>query len=196
MHLPVLYELSLLSRNLRRTHSGFCDDVTADGCLPPCVPQPPLSLIAEMDSQLLIATVLRLCERIVNGCARLSKPYLRKTMLFGRDRAPCYNFTPKLYRIFRRCRKTKYSLFNSSRLLISFLLIISLLIIFTEYKDCTNFPTQISLFLSFYEEVRYYLKNLPVSNIEKFIRGNEFERIHQSYILDFATRTRMGRNIR
>lgn len=30
MHLPVLYELSLLCRNLRRTHSGFCDDdVTA-----------------------------------------------------------------------------------------------------------------------------------------------------------------------
>lgn len=128
MHLPVLYELSLLSRNLRRTHSGFCDDVTADGCLPPCVPQPALSLIAEMDSQLLIATVLRLCERIVNGCARLSKPYLRKTMLFGRDQAQFYaKIIPSFVDV-----KTKYSLFNSSRPLMSLLLIISLLINFTE----------------------------------------------------------------
>lgn len=135
MHLPVLYELSLLSRNLRRTHSGFCDDVTADGCLPPCVspspspslPRPALSLIAEMDSQLLTISVLRLCERIVNGSwLRLSKPIPENDAeLFGRDRAQCYNlynFTSKLSFVDAKT-KTKYSMFYSLRLLTSVFLI-------------------------------------------------------------------------
>lgn len=78
---PPLPEFEAYSQWILRRR--YCRRLPATVCPPSPLlspsPQPALSLIAEMDPQLLTISVLRLCERIVNGSwHRLSKPIPRK----------------------------------------------------------------------------------------------------------------------